>query len=189
MDQTADEARFQGLFELHHKAVTAYFMRRIPDESDALNATEEVFLVAWRRIGDVPDSEAELPWLYGVARRILSNHRRGRSRFSRLRRRLAAEPPHLAADPAALAIRSVEEEEMLKALATLSDRDREVLYLTFWEQLPHQDIGRIVGCRTEAVHVRRYRAVQHLRRALDRDAHAGTQMPVNLRLEGRNHVE
>lgn len=33
-------------------------------------------MTAWRRIADIPDG-SELPWLYGVARRVVMNHRRG----------------------------------------------------------------------------------------------------------------
>jgi hypothetical protein len=56
----------------------------------------ETFLTAWRRIDHNPAGEAALPWLYGVARRVLANQRRGEQRRTalgeRLRSELAAEP-------------------------------------------------------------------------------------------------
>ena len=88
MKRSDGESRFRDLFDGHHRAVMAYFMRRIPNEMDALDATEDVFLVAWRRIDKVPEDDAALPWLYGVARKVLANHRRGDARLSRLRRRI-----------------------------------------------------------------------------------------------------
>ena len=52
----------------------------------------ETFLVAWRRLDDVPADA--LPWLYGVARRVLANQRRSADRGAALERRLAgAERP------------------------------------------------------------------------------------------------
>lgn len=189
MDRLEDEIRFRDLFDRYHRAVTAYFMRRIPDESDALDATEDVFLVAWRKLDKVPEGDAALLWLYGVARNVLANHRRGRARFARLRRKIAAQPVYPAGDPATEAILSVQEKQMLRALMTLSERDREVLRLTYWEQLSHDDIGRILGCSTEAVHVRRYRAVNRLGNALGRTGHVRGGNTSRVQLEGSHHVD
>ena len=189
MSRSENEDRFGVLFDRHHHAVMAYFMRRIPEEADALDATEDVFLVAWRKLDDVPEGHATLLWLYGVARRVLANHRRGRARFARLRHKIAAQPVYPARDPATEAIQSVQEEQMLEALTTLAEKDREVLLLTYWEQLPHEDIGRILGCSTEAVHVRRYRAVKRLGNALGGTGHVRGESTSPVQLEGTHHVD
>jgi RNA polymerase sigma-70 factor (ECF subfamily) len=189
MNRSDGETRFRDLFDGHHRAVMAYFMRRIPNETDALDATEDVFLVAWRRIDKVPEGDAALLWLYGVARKVLANHRRGNVRLSRLRRKIAAEPVYSPRDPASEAVRTVQEEHLLAALATLRRKDREVLLLTYWEQLPHEDIGRIIGCSTEAVHVRRYRAVKRLGNALGQTGHIRGESRSRVQTEGSHHVE
>ena len=44
----------------------------------------ETFTVAWRRAADMPPGDEALPWLYGVARNVLSNQRRSSLRFTRL---------------------------------------------------------------------------------------------------------
>ena len=188
LNRTADEARFHDLFDRHHRSVMAYFMRRI-NEADALDATEDVFLVAWRKLDKVPEGDATLLWLYGVARRVMANHRRGRARSARLRSKITAEPVYPARDPATEAILSVQEEQMLGALRTLREKDREVLRLTYWEQLPHEDIGLILGCSTEAVHVRRYRAVKRLGNALGRTGHVPGESTSGVQLEGSHHVD
>lgn len=189
MNRSEDENRFRDLFGRHHQAVMAYFMRRIPDEADALDATEDVFLVGWRKLDEVPEGDAALLWLYGVARRVLANHRRGRARFARLRHKIAAEPVYPTRDPATEAILSVQEEQMLEALTTMPEKDREVLLLTYWEQLPHEEIGRILGCSTEAVHVRRYRAVNRLGNALGRTGHIRGESTSHVQLERSHHVD
>jgi DNA-directed RNA polymerase specialized sigma24 family protein len=53
------EARFNRLYERHFDAVRAYAWRRAPGLADEIVA--ETFLVAWRRLPDVPDDA--LPWL------------------------------------------------------------------------------------------------------------------------------
>jgi RNA polymerase sigma-70 factor (ECF subfamily) len=168
----ADDAagEFRALFERHHRAVLAYLLRRIgPDV--AHDAAEDVFLVAWRRLADMPSDAEQLAWLYGVARRVAANHRRSVFRRGRLIRRAALNPPNPPVGPEAEAVRHAEADSMLAALATLRERDQEVLRLTYWEELPHAEIGEILGCSAEAVHVRRYRAERRLANALARRGH------------------
>ncbi|MGI9528186.1 MAG: hypothetical protein ACR2NG_00615, partial [Acidimicrobiia bacterium] len=58
------EERFRQLYDEHAGAILTYFKRRT-DREMAQDCTAETFLVAWRRIDDVPSPA--LPWLYGVA--------------------------------------------------------------------------------------------------------------------------
>ena len=81
------EDRFEELFREHYRAVRGYAPRRASGDL-AQDAVSETFLVAWRRLDDVPADP--LPWLYGVARRVLANQRRSIYRGSALERRLAA---------------------------------------------------------------------------------------------------
>ena len=47
MVETTTAVRFRKLYDEHHRAVLAYFLRRL-DSDAAYEATEDVFLVAWR---------------------------------------------------------------------------------------------------------------------------------------------
>lgn len=176
MGRSEAELRFRELYESHHRAIVAYFLRRVSVDA-AYDAAEDVFLVAWRRLDQVPRGARALPWLYGVAHRVLANHRRRVARATRLTERIAANPPAPPPGPAVEAVTRVESAAMLAALATLLDADQEVLQLTYWEELPHAEIGRILGCSTGAVHVRRYRAVRRLENALRRSGHERTEGP------------
>src|SRR5215203_3302848 len=74
--------RFDTLYDRHRVALVAYCRRRVArDVVDDVMA--DVFLSAWRRIDHIP-AGAELPWLYGVARNVVANHRRSDTRRSRL---------------------------------------------------------------------------------------------------------
>jgi RNA polymerase sigma-70 factor (ECF subfamily) len=57
------EERFEGLFRATYPAVRAYALRRSAPEA-AKDVVAETFLVAWRRLDEVP--EDALPWLYGT---------------------------------------------------------------------------------------------------------------------------
>ena len=48
----------------------------------------ETFLIAWRRLPEVPDDP--VPWLFGVARKVIAGHLRSAERREALRTRLEA---------------------------------------------------------------------------------------------------
>ena len=178
MDSTREGA-FRDLYDRHHRRVMAYLLRRA-DREEAFDAAEDVFLVAWRRLAEIPPGDRALPWLYGVARRVLANHRRSAVRSWRLAQRLAAQVPDPPPGPDTQAIGHLESEAMLAALATLPEHDQEVLRLTYWEELPHAEIAPLIGCSTEAVHVRRYRAERRLANAMARAGHRPSGRPAVL---------
>jgi RNA polymerase sigma-70 factor (ECF subfamily) len=154
--------RFESIFREHHAAVRAYALRRAPHDM-AQDVVAETFLVAWRRLDDIPADP--LPWLYGVARRVLANARRSADRGLALERRLAA-----AAVPAGLADpgERVGEAELVRAaLARLSERDRETLMLVAWEELSPARAARAAGCTRAAFAVRLHRARGRLAAQLD----------------------
>src|SRR5215212_10070116 len=139
--EPAREKRFEGLFRASYPAVRAYALRRTSPET-AQDAVSETFLVAWRRLDDVPADA--LPWLYAVARRVLANQRRGADRSDALAERLAShEPPPAGRDPG----HSAGEAELLRlALARLPDTGREALMLVAWEGLSGADAAQAAGC-------------------------------------------
>ena len=93
--------RFRRLFDDAERDLLAYALRRVDRPEDAADVVAETFLVAWRRLDDVPPGEQARLWLYGVARRQLANQRRGQLRRSQLADRLRAELPAAMATTAA----------------------------------------------------------------------------------------
>src|SRR5579863_988829 len=97
LERERPEAVFRALFEGHFPAVYRYVVARSEDRAGVDDVVAEVFLVAWRRIADVPAAPESLPWLLGVARRTLSDHRRRTTR--RLRVLARAQRERAAAGP------------------------------------------------------------------------------------------
>ena len=91
------QARFEALYQEQVGAVAAYALRRASRETSE-DVVAETFLVAWRRLEDVP-FEKPLPWLYGVARRTLANQRRAAVRRDALGTRLQLECRLLPVEP------------------------------------------------------------------------------------------
>lgn len=167
-DNDACRRRFELLFDRHRRSVLGYLLRRTDDPADAADALAETFLVAWRRVDDVPDGDDARPWLFGVARRVLANQRRGERRRSVLSERLGQE---LAVQlPAVEPQLGGESARIRAALGRLSREDREVLLLAGWEELAPAQIAVVLGVRGVAVRSRLHRARRRLRVELEREA-------------------
>lgn len=80
--------RFELLYAKYAPPVKAYVLRRAA-ASTADDVVAEVFVVCWRRFEEVPGDP--LPWLLGIARRVLSTQRRGERRRGALQERLAGQ--------------------------------------------------------------------------------------------------
>ena len=156
--------RFRAIYRAHLADVTAYALRRTSSSEDAADVVAEVFLVAWRRLADVPSGDEARLWLYGVARRVLSNSRRGDLRRAHLSSRLASELSLLEALPALQPYRPPE--GFAEVFASLSEADKEVLGLAVWEELDAASIGSVLGCSANAARIRAHRARKRLEKEL-----------------------
>jgi len=159
------QQHFEAIFSTHYGAVHRYALRRA-EPPLAEEVVNETFLIAWRRLDDVPDNP--LPWLYVTAGNILTTRRREAHRHERRSAAAAAEPPRAARDPAD---RFAERDAALRAFATLSEPDREALRLVAWERLSIAEGARAAGVSRPAFAMRvsraRRRLAAHLR---DQDA-------------------
>lgn len=155
-DATDSRERFEALFRSHYGAVVRYAVRRVGIDA-AGEIVNETFLVAWRRINEVPDNA--LPWLYATARRVVANEVRRRGRQTRLGERLANERPSTVEDETEFVSESL---RLRAALDALGERDREVVRLSAWEQLGAADAAAVLGCSVAAYKVRLHRARRRL---------------------------
>ncbi len=154
---TAEE--FERMYERYYEVVLRYCLRRARSQ-DARDAAAETFAVAWRRREDLP-AQAPVPWLYGTARRVLANQRRGTVRQARVKQRLSLERnPNPGPEPQV--VRRIEERDLVDALYRLRPNDREIILLAAWEELPRRDIARAMGCTSNAATKRLNRALDHL---------------------------
>lgn len=155
-------ARFEAIYDANHDRILGYALRRADSAEDARDVVAETFLVAWRRLDDVPEGERARLWLYGTARRVLANQHRGRRRSRRLVTKLQAVPPP-SFDEAG---DGPEMDGVARAFARLADTDRELLLLVGWEGLGPGDLAEVLACRPGAARARLHRARQRFAREL-----------------------
>lgn len=158
----SDEQPFGRLYERHFERVTAYLLART-DRDSAAEAVARTFEIAWRRLPDVPVEP--LPWLLGVARRVLADQRRAQGRRNALIEHIAEIAMETSGDHAeTLAAREL----VLAAIKDLTPFQQEALLLIAWDGLSEREAAAVLGCSRGAVALRLHRARKQLRVALDR---------------------
>jgi len=161
-----DETQFEQIYRARLGQVLAYVRRRAASAESAEEVAAETFLIAWRRRDELPAEP--LPWLYGVARRVLSNQRRGDGRRAALLDALAHDrtgPAGALADH--LAPFTPVESRLASALIALEDDDREALMLVAWEELGYRDAAAVLSISEPAFSRRLRRARSRLETLLD----------------------
>jgi len=152
--------RFTAVYEENYHRILGYTLRRTNAE-EAADVVAETFLVAWRRLDQVPHGDQARLWLYGTARRVLANHDRSRRRRLRLAEQARADAVLAAQGPSAPGPAG-------EAFSRLRTGERELLALIGWEGLSTAEIAVVYGCSENAVRIRLHRARSHFRKELDR---------------------
>jgi RNA polymerase sigma-70 factor (ECF subfamily) len=154
--------RFEAVYRELYAPICGYVLRRVHEPEDAAEVIAETFATLWRRFDRCPSGDELRPWLFGVARRVIANQRRGERRRSALGERLASQ-----AEPAAEAVHAVETpSDLARAFASLSESDRELLSLVAWEGLTSEELAVALGTNRAAVRLRLHRARKRMREAL-----------------------
>lgn len=152
---------FEQLYRSTYPRVMAYARSVTASREDADDAVAEAYAIAWRRQHDIPRG-AELGWLIGVTRRVLSNVWRGRRRAGALHALLDLQPRAPAPDPAD----RIGDAALREALMALSPLDREAVVLTAWFDLSTADAAQAIGVTPAAFRMRVSRARRRLRASL-----------------------
>lgn len=162
---------FERLYERHFDRVAGYVLART-DRDDAGEALARTFEIAWRRRAEMPVDS--LPWLLGVARRVLADSRRAERRRGALIERIEAHSrPLVETHEDAIGDRQA----FLQALSELTPDQLEALLLTTWEGLSGKQAAAVLGCSRGAVAVRLHRARRRLRDVLEEPAAPAGQLP------------
>lgn len=155
--------RFEAAYRELYAPVCGYVLRRTREPEDAAEVVAETFATLWRRFDSCPRGSELRPWLFGVARRVAANQRRGERRRTALGERLAESLDREAFD----LLGPVDEtSDLARAFAGLSEPDRELLSLVAWEGLTREELAVALGTSRAVVRLRLHRARKRLRDAL-----------------------
>lgn len=165
---TRDE-RFRDLYSATYEPVVRFSRRRLGLEGWAGvdDVVAEAFLVAWRRLEEVPGREgAALAWMYAVTRNCLLNARRSGQRHDALAVRI------MTVSPPADSVEAPGSEvdlrlDLAAAWQSLTAGDQEVLALVLFEDLSSRQAARVLGITAAGYRMRLSRARRALHLRLD----------------------
>lgn len=154
----------EQLVREHHAPVYRYAYRLTGSVPDAEDLTQQTFLIANQKIGQLRDATRSLGWLFTILRRCFLNECRQRveTPASNLEMALEQIPEEIPAD-------SIDREQLQAALVSLSDEFRLVLVMFYFEDCSYREIAEKLELPIGTVMSRLSRAKQHLRRALHPD--------------------
>lgn len=158
-----DESCLGTLFERHHRGVYRFCLQMTRNRATSEDLAQETFLKMMRSARTFRGEGSFKAWMFNIARNLTYDH---------LRRQKRREPT-AAQDEAVQDLvdtRSAERsaageqalQQLVRALGSLPDAAREVIWLGRFEFSGYEDLGKALGCSAGAARVRMHRAMKDL---------------------------
>ena len=152
------------------RRVYAYVAYAIGDGPEAEDITSETFERALRYRSSYKPSQGEpIGWLIGISRRCIADAVKARLELTEVDDVIAE--GDLAAD-SALRL------DLAAAVATLDERNRELIALRFGADLTAKQIAGVLGLKTNAVEVALHRALARLKALLEEPESSSAPRPM-----------
>jgi RNA polymerase sigma-70 factor (ECF subfamily) len=171
--RSGDRLAFARLVEEHQTAARRVATAIVGWGGDADDVVQEAFMKAFTRLGQFDEGRAFRPWFLTIVTNEARNRHRSSGRRAAVALRVAAhadrqgaDPPDSAGDPVRAAEAAEVRRRLATAVATLSERDREIIALRFFVELSEAESAEVLGCPVGTVKSRLSRALAHLRTAM-----------------------
>jgi len=163
---------FAAIFEQFAPFVWRTLRRLGVAEADVEDVSQDVFVTVHRKLATFEGRSSLRTWIYGIALRVASDHRR---RAHVRRERSTSRPPERVASPTQP--RDLDRRRaraaLDRALDTLDDDKRAVMVLYEIEELPMADVASAVGCPLQTAYARLYAGRRLVKEALEREQSGG----------------
>jgi RNA polymerase sigma-70 factor (ECF subfamily) len=159
-------ARLAVLFERHHRGLFRYFVSMTSHREQAEDLVQEVFFRMLRYRTSYDPAQSFTAWMYQIARNAGVDQVRKRGGVqvvdidTYVDRR--AELVSASLGPEESVSRGQDLALLRRAMDQLPDDKREILVLSRFQGMKHEDIAEVLGCEVATVKVRVYRAIRAL---------------------------
>ena len=151
---------FEKLLSAERFSVERFVRFRLPSKEDADDVLQEVYLTAYQKFPQLKSSASFKAWLISIARNKCNDYFRQKAAQWLI--------PLEALDMAAWSDsrHGVSEIQTVReTLALLGNKDKQILYLFFWRELPQTEIARQLGIPLGTVKSRLYTAKRNFKNA------------------------
>jgi RNA polymerase sigma-70 factor (ECF subfamily) len=157
----ADRPWFEPLVRTFEGPALRFALMLVRDRAIAEEIVQEAFVRVWAS-PKTPSEEVEFRrWLFRAISNLATDHVRRQQRFARIP--IWHSQPE---DPTAAFDRQTHDPELAVALQRLSDRERLVIHLRYYEDLPFADVAEVLGERDATARQLASRALARLRKRL-----------------------
>lgn len=159
---------FESLLERDKSAVESFVKFRLSARHDAEDVLQEVYLTAYRNFSRLKNPAAFKPWLISIARNKCNDYFRGKAARLEIPVDSLSEKALRAGRQGPAVVSAVKE-----TLSLLGDRDKQILYLYFWKEMPQAEIASRLHIPVGTVKSRLHAAKRHFKDQYPRSADAG----------------
>jgi len=164
-----EESAFPALVIKYREGVYRVARRMLESHEDAADVTQEVFIRVHRALARFDGRSQLYTWFYRITVNLCLDTRRRNSRLPMLHDDEG--PPERAAGQAIEDEAAGRETRRLvaRSVAALPPRQRAMVALRFYQDLPYQEIARIMGCSEGTVKATMFAALRKVRHALEEE--------------------
>jgi RNA polymerase sigma factor (sigma-70 family) len=163
-----DPAAFARLYDHYLRRVYNYMRYRLPDAQTADDLTAQVFHRALEKMPSYDPEKAPFgAWLFGIANYVIKDHFRRQQRLGWLSLDALRQRFSLTPQPEEAFIQSERERLVLRAVARLNEREREIVALKFGGGLNNRQIAALTGLTSANVGIILYRTMKQLKVTLE----------------------
>ena len=149
---------FEKLLADVSSGVERFVRYRLPNQTDADDVLQEVYLSAYRKFPQLKNRDAFKPWIISIARNKCNDYFREKATQMEISIEELSQQELSAGRLGISVVHTVRE-----TLDRLGDKDKQILYLYFWKELPQTEIAKLLDIPVGTVKSRLHTAKQHFK--------------------------
>lgn len=167
-----DFSAFERLVEIHQRAVIGTVAKMLGSASEAEDIAQQVFIRIWKSASRYEPQAKFTTWLFTITRNLVFNEVRRRQRKPTVSVQEREETTHRVVEdvhgssPDEQLLQSELEEAVDRAIAALPEKQRLAVVLRRYEEMPYEEIAKVLSMSVPAVKSLLFRARTQLKEAL-----------------------
>ena len=149
---------FEKLLAEVSSGMERFVRYRLPSQTDADDVLQEVYLSAYRKFPQLKNKDAFKTWIISIARNKCNDYFRAKAAQMEISIEELSQQELSAGRLGISVVHTVRE-----TLDRLGDKDKQILYLYFWKELPQTEIAKILDIPVGTVKSRLFTAKQHFK--------------------------
>lgn len=164
--QKGDKNAFGAIYNLFYKKIYRYCMYNLNNQQQALDICQDTFLKAWKSLPSFSQNSTGTlqAYLFKIAKNlIIDGSRKKKTESLEFHQNLQAESNFEETIDTKNEI-----SKLNKVIASLPEKEKQIIILHYFEQLPGSQIAKIVGVREGALRVRTHRIINKLKEKMEK---------------------